>query len=200
MKGHAPYLFVLSFFVTISLLCGVAIAEGPGFIDLNGDGINDNAKDSDSDLIPNGKDPDYKGPKYMKSDMSKGFVDLNGDGINDNAIDSDGDGIPNGQDEDYTKPSDGTGQQRGKTVRNKLGFIDEDADGIADAKEREDSKTAQVRRKVKFKGGRTVQALADKGVELAPSAIRDRDMKRLRDSSCDNSGPIRLQKTKRISR
>ena len=30
-----------------------------GFIDLDGDGINDNAPDDDGDGIPNGQDPDY---------------------------------------------------------------------------------------------------------------------------------------------
>lgn len=34
-----------------------------GFIDLNGDGINDNAIDSDGDGIPNGKDPDFVRPQ-----------------------------------------------------------------------------------------------------------------------------------------
>lgn len=200
MKGSAIHCFVLSIFLAMLFVSGTAFSKQPGFVDLNGDGINDNAKDSDSDLVPNGKDPDYTGPKYRKSDMSKGFVDLNGDGVNDNALDSDGDGIPNGKDPDYTKPADGTGEQRGKNVRNKLSFIDENANGIPDAKEREDSKTAQVQRKTKFKGGRTVQAPSDKVPSLAPSAITDRDMKRLRDSSCDNSGPTRLQKTKRTSR
>ncbi len=32
---------------------------GVGFVDLNGDGINDNAPDADGDGIPNGQDPDY---------------------------------------------------------------------------------------------------------------------------------------------
>jgi hypothetical protein len=34
-----------------------------GFVDLNGDGINDNAIDSDGDGIPNGQDPDYVRPQ-----------------------------------------------------------------------------------------------------------------------------------------
>lgn len=34
-----------------------------GFVDLNGDGINDNAIDSDGDGIPNGKDPDFVKPQ-----------------------------------------------------------------------------------------------------------------------------------------
>jgi hypothetical protein len=34
-----------------------------GFVDLNGDGINDNAIDSDGDGIPNCQDPDYVRPQ-----------------------------------------------------------------------------------------------------------------------------------------
>jgi len=53
--------------------------HGTGFVDLDGDGYNDNAPDDDGDGIPNGLDPDYE--KKSKN----GFVDLDGDGINDNA-------------------------------------------------------------------------------------------------------------------
>jgi len=95
--------------------------HGTGFIDVNGDGYNDNAPDVDGDGIPNGKDEDYTGSKVRKN--GKGFVDLNGDGINDNAFDSDGDGIPNGQDPDFVKPEDGTGRKmmNGKNNQNKFG-------------------------------------------------------------------------------
>lgn len=61
-------------------------AQYPGFVDNNGDGINDNfdpSADSDNDGIPNFLDTDFPG-----------FVDSNGDGVNDN-FDADGDGIPN---------------------------------------------------------------------------------------------------------
>jgi len=51
------------------------------FVDKNGDGYNDNAPDHDSDGIPNGVDPDYKGAKVGSG---KRFTDMNGDGINDN--------------------------------------------------------------------------------------------------------------------
>lgn len=37
--------------------------HGQGFVDLDGDGINDYAIDSDGDGIPNGQDPDYLKPK-----------------------------------------------------------------------------------------------------------------------------------------
>ena len=49
------------------------------FIDLDGDGFNDNAPDHDGDGIPNGLDPDWQ-----KQDEK--FVDLDGDGINDTAL------------------------------------------------------------------------------------------------------------------
>jgi hypothetical protein len=97
------------------------VVHGPGFVDLNGDGINDNAPDHDGDGIPNGQDPDY----IRLSTNSKGFVDLDGDGINDNFQDADGDGIPNGQDPDYA----GAKTRSGKGSR---GFVDMDGDGIND--------------------------------------------------------------------
>ncbi|UBM63498.1 hypothetical protein LA303_05895 [Candidatus Sulfidibacterium hydrothermale] len=85
------------------------------FVDLNGDGYNDNAPDDDGDGIPNGQDPDYVRSTTSKAMQNgKGFIDADGDGINDNALDADGDGIPNGQDPDYVKPMDGTGAQHGK--------------------------------------------------------------------------------------
>jgi hypothetical protein len=94
-----------------------------GFVDLNGDGYNDNAPDADGDGIPNGRDEDYDGPMSRNGNNgTKGFVDLNGDGINDNAIDSDGDGIPNGQDPDYVKPQDGSGKQNRNGIGNKNSF------------------------------------------------------------------------------
>jgi hypothetical protein len=72
--------------------------HGPGFVDLNGDGINDNAPDDDGDGIPNGMDPDYSGPRNGRG---HGFIDENGDGINDFIQDFDGDGVPNSRDPDY---------------------------------------------------------------------------------------------------
>jgi hypothetical protein len=57
--------------------------EGSGskFVDLDGDGYNDNAPDHDGDGIPNALDPDYTALKKEKE-----FVDLDGDGINDNLL------------------------------------------------------------------------------------------------------------------
>lgn len=82
--------------------------HGSHFVDVNGDGYNDNAPDADGDGIPNGQDPDYV---RSGSGRGHGFVDADGDGFNDNAQDADGDGIPNGQDSDYQRPADGTGQK-----------------------------------------------------------------------------------------
>ncbi len=50
---------------------------GVGFVDLNGDGINDNAKDADGDGIPNCLDPDFvrpmdgSGNKFMNGKNGK---------------------------------------------------------------------------------------------------------------------------------
>lgn len=96
--------------------------HGIGFVDENGDGYNDNARDDDGDGIPNGMDEDYAGAKARKGNAAKGFVDMDGDGINDNAMDEDGDGIPNGQDPDFVRPNDGQGKgaSKGKNSRNAL--------------------------------------------------------------------------------
>jgi len=57
-----------------------------GFVDANGDGINDNYVDADGDGICDntGLPVGVRGP---------GFVDANGDGVNDNFVDANGDGI-----------------------------------------------------------------------------------------------------------
>ena len=62
--------------------------HGTKFVDEDGDGFNDNAPDHDGDGIPNGLDPDYKGPGKEKK---KKFVDLDGDGIDDNIYNENGD-------------------------------------------------------------------------------------------------------------
>ena len=62
--------------------------HGQHFIDLDGDGYNDNAPDHDGDGIPNGLDKDWKKLKKKGEGKGKGrrrrFVDLDGDGIDDN--------------------------------------------------------------------------------------------------------------------
>ena len=64
------------------------VKHGQHFIDLDGDGYNDNAPDHDGDGIPNGLDKDWKKLKKKGEGKGKGrrrrFVDLDGDGINDN--------------------------------------------------------------------------------------------------------------------
>jgi len=60
-----------------------------GFVDMNGDGINDNALDADGDGIPNGKDPDFVKPQdgsgsknmFGKGSGKKGLGSGNGTGI-----------------------------------------------------------------------------------------------------------------------
>jgi hypothetical protein len=88
--------------------------DNKGFVDLNGDGINDNAIDSDGDGIPNGQDPDYVRPqdgsgnkmmrgnsyrsKFNKS-IKNNFGSQNGNGY------GPGDGTGN----NGVGPKDGTG-------------------------------------------------------------------------------------------
>lgn len=88
------------------------------FIDENGDGINDAAKDTDGDGIPNCQDPNWARPQDgtgAKAQARKGAGDGTAGAKAGNAYqlarDDDGDGIPNGQDPDWVKPQDGTGYQ-----------------------------------------------------------------------------------------
>lgn len=85
------------------------IQHGPGFVDENGDGYNDNAPDHDGDGIPNGLDPDYIGPKNRGGKVGQGFVDLDGDGINDNRVS--GKGYRSGKGRGGYGPGNGAGNQ-----------------------------------------------------------------------------------------
>ncbi len=85
------------------------IQHGPGFIDKNGDGYNDQAPDHDGDGIPNGLDGDYSGPKNRSGRSGQPFVDLNGDGINDN--NTSGKGNRGGKGKGGFGPGDGTGNR-----------------------------------------------------------------------------------------
>jgi len=53
------------------------------FVDIDGDGYNDNAPDHDGDGIPNELDEDYV--KLKKGHLPE-YIDLDGDGINDNQL------------------------------------------------------------------------------------------------------------------
>ena len=82
------------------------------FIDEDGDGINDRAKDHDGDGIPNGQDPDWVKPEDgtgTKAQNKKGTAGVAEGYAYQLARDDDGDGVPNGQDPDWVKPEDGTG-------------------------------------------------------------------------------------------
>lgn len=57
--------------------------HGRFFVDLDGDGFNDNAPDHDGDGIPNGLDPDYKRMMNKAKQQRMKYIDLDGDGIND---------------------------------------------------------------------------------------------------------------------
>ncbi len=87
--------FLLGIFFTSSETFGqqgTGKKASKGFVDANGDGINDNAIDSDGDGIINCLDPDYARPmdgtgrKLMKGNASKlgkgGFGPANGTGNN----------------------------------------------------------------------------------------------------------------------
>jgi hypothetical protein len=100
------------------------------FVDENGDGINDRAKDADGDGIPNGQDPDWTKPgdgtgtkaQNKKGAGSAASADVAKEGYAYQlARDDDGDGIPNGQDPDWTKPGDGTGYK----AQHQIGQTDE---------------------------------------------------------------------------
>jgi len=60
-----------------------------GFVDADGDGVNDQFRDADGDGICD-QDKPYAGYPYM---MNRGYQDANGDGVNDRFRDADGDGV-----------------------------------------------------------------------------------------------------------
>ncbi|MBN2384497.1 hypothetical protein JXQ70_16605 [bacterium] len=126
-----------------------AVVHGPGFVDNNGDGYNDNAPDHDGDGIPNGQDSDWsrkqgqgkgsgwghgQGNGAQKGKMSRG-ADRKA------AADHDGDGIPNGQDPDFTQ---GTGQ--GRYAGKGPNFVDNDHDGVCDNRSSGQSRGGHGRR------------------------------------------------------
>ena len=113
-----------------------------GFIDEDGDGVNDLSQDADGDGLLNGMDPDYTAPGGVQAGRfhgqgmmgGVGFVDEDGDGINDLMLDMDHDGIPNGMDADYALP-EGVSRGRfggGHGMGHFNGFVDEDNNGISD--------------------------------------------------------------------
>jgi hypothetical protein len=118
MRWGAPAVLMMSTALFLLAVPAGVQAQGQGsgradrgFVDRNGDGVNDNARDADGDGIPNGQDPDYERMNPMRGNGQMGFVDEDGDGINDRCLDEDGDGIPNGRDPDYVPPMDGTGRK-----------------------------------------------------------------------------------------
>ncbi len=214
MKTRTILITLLTALFITGLAVGFASADvkgfgnqSKGFVDANGDGINENALDADGDGIPNGKDLDYTGAKTRNGDNSKGFVDANGDGINDNALDDDNDGIPNGKDPDYVKPQDGSGQKRGKTGNNaNRRFIDENGDGINDLALDSDGDgipncldpdyvpAGQAKGKTKPRMGRSIPNGNTAEASLAP--VRDR----LQDGSCGTCDGSGLKKTRRTGK
>jgi len=95
MKSIPFTLRLAGFFLILSFTCLLAqdstksekkkdaSEHNQHFIDIDGDGYNDNAPDHDGDGIPNGLDPDWQKLNEEKRNRHR-FVDLDGDGINDN--------------------------------------------------------------------------------------------------------------------
>ncbi|MDP2207564.1 MAG: hypothetical protein Q8K98_02155 [Bacteroidota bacterium] len=117
-------LFALFMFVASSDAYSQTKGKGngvKGFVDLNGDGINDHALDADGDGIPNGKDPDFVKPqdgtgrKMMNGKTAKsgkgGFGP--GDGTGNKGV-GPRDGSGNG-------PGTGTGDCDGTGAKGNLG-------------------------------------------------------------------------------
>jgi hypothetical protein len=103
---------------------------GFGFVDEDGDGINDLMLDMDQDGILNGMDADYTLPEGVNRGQFggghgmghfNGFVDEDKDGVNDLMQDADADGILNGVDEDYVLPEGVTRQSGGMHGRGGMG-------------------------------------------------------------------------------
>ena len=92
--------------------------HGLKFVDEDGDGFNDNAPDHDGDGIPNGLDPDYKGPGKEKK---KKFVDLDGDGIDDNIYNEGIKGRSGGMGPNNKATSTQSGNTQTKMKRKKSG-------------------------------------------------------------------------------
>ncbi|MGK2944847.1 MAG: hypothetical protein ACSLFC_08925 [Desulfuromonadales bacterium] len=97
-----------------------------GWVDENGDGINDNFSDADGDGICD-QGRHFAGYAYH---MNQGYVDANNDGLNDHFIDENGDGINDLNGRSYgfgfgfidDNPKDGINDR----------FVDADGDGICD--------------------------------------------------------------------
>ena len=150
-----PLVAAVALFAATSAANADDVTPGPrgpmaAYVDVDGDGINDNAPDHDGDGIINHEDPDYQPAGLGYGRGAKGqFVDENADGINDLAPDDDGDGVPNGQDPDFVRPTAGLGAGAGMGPGNGRGagnrsgrwsgrasmfgaYVDADGDGIND--------------------------------------------------------------------
>ena len=125
MKIRTLVLSVVAAVLVATMVTGTALARGPrtpgdtgtggrgsagapfgrGFVDEDGDGVNDRYAEGDGA-------PDCDGTGMGRG---YGFVDEDGDGVNDRYAECDG-----------TPDYDGTGMGRG------YGFVDEDGDGVND--------------------------------------------------------------------
>jgi hypothetical protein len=87
-----------------------------GFVDMNGDGFNDNAPDHDGDGIPNGQDPDW----IMNPQDGTGYQHKHAKGTVDKAAIKNA-GAPTAQNREQKKlgPADGSGNQYQNRNQNK---------------------------------------------------------------------------------
>lgn len=106
-----------------------------GFIDSDGDGINDLFVDADGDGICDNAGL-YAGYPFL---MGHGFVDADGDGLNDRFRDANGDGfndvdgLPFGPGFGFVdEDGDGIDDLTGMPFRHPFGFVDDNGDGIND--------------------------------------------------------------------
>jgi len=106
--------------------------HGFRFIDLDGDGINDNAPDADGDGIPNGMDPDYVRPMdgsgSQRGFRGRGNAWNGGMGHGAGFVDEDGDGV-------CDNFNSGLGRGMGQWGRDGLhgrNFVDANGDGVCD--------------------------------------------------------------------
>ncbi len=118
----ALVLFITVFFTseTSAQQYGGGKKANKGFVDVNGDGINDNALDADGDGIPNGQDADFVRPQdgsgsknmFGKGSGKKGLGTGNGTGICDGTGLGSGNGSGTGVCDGTGNGSNGKGRGR----------------------------------------------------------------------------------------
>jgi len=122
MKTLTASLSALALIVGLTFISGGAVqaqtcdSTRAGFVDMNGDGFNDNAPDHDGDGIPNGQDPDWiKNPQdgtgYMHKNMKGTAAQTQNKGEDKPGVQT--------QAQKKLGPADGTGNQYKNQNQNK---------------------------------------------------------------------------------